>query len=754
MNVAHELAACCTIYGIALICYWNSADGDFVFDDSEAIVGNSDLEADAGVWLLWQHDFWGDPISSTTSHKSYRPLTVLTFQWNTWFTNGDLRPWGFHVANIALHGVCSLLFYALAKKILGTSSARAESIGFDWASFASAALFAVHPVHSESVAAVVGRADLLSALFFFSAVLCYTHACPAPGCLAYKQGRVAVAHPADSSDTGLMKAGHWSWLMLSICLSALAMLCKEQGVTALGIVFIYDLILYCGVMPHHALGALQSKPFRIDLYRWLSRSGFLSRQLVVVGASLACMLVRWRVMGGQAPTFQPLDNPASFANSTLTRLLTYNYIYALNGWLLLCPYWLCFDWAMGCVPLLSSLQDPRCLAVLCFWTISIALLYQSSVIGNGSFSRSWSHRQVLLSLAMLVVPFLPASNVFFRVGFVVAERVLYLPSAGYCLLVVLGAQRVCRLLHRWLSCRSIYVILPSAIMLLLIFIGRSRQRSFEWRREETLFSTGAEVCPLNAKVHYNIGKVNADAGRQAEAIASYREAVRLHENYDQALNNLGNILKDNGELQEAHDLLQRAVTANPKFAAAWMNLGIVKADLKMRAEAEQCYQEAIRHRRKYPDAWYNLGNLYLSDKKFDRAIQAWTNALDLKPTHFGAWHNMALAFEETNRLKEAKALLLESFKVLPNSFDLHLTMANICGKLNEVKESEREFKAAISLASSVTEQANAWGNLGVLYHRAKERSKAEVAYRNAEKLAPGLTAAKANLDMLLKSTTS
>ncbi len=65
----------------AFICFINSHDGAFVFDDSEAIINNQDLKPEASLLEVFSHDFWGSKLASNTSHKSYRPLTVLTFRY-------------------------------------------------------------------------------------------------------------------------------------------------------------------------------------------------------------------------------------------------------------------------------------------------------------------------------------------------------------------------------------------------------------------------------------------------------------------------------------------------------------------------------------------------------------------------------------------------------------------------------------------------------------------------------------------------
>ncbi|GFR03571.1 protein O-mannosyl-transferase TMTC3, partial [Trichonephila clavata] len=125
------------------------------------------------------------------------------------------------------------------------------------------------------------------------------------------------------------------------------------------------------------------------------------------------------------------DNPAAAAE-TPTRQLTFNFLIALNSWLLLCPADLCCDWTMGSVPLILSWNDPRNLGTLTVYVILCAILWNIFWVDD---TRS---RILLMGLSMCVFPFLPASNLFFPVGFVVAERVLYAPSMGFCLLVAHG----------------------------------------------------------------------------------------------------------------------------------------------------------------------------------------------------------------------------------------------------------------------------------------------------------------------------
>lgn len=125
-----------------------------------------------------------------------------------------------------------------------------------------------------------------------------------------------------------------------------------------------------------------------------------------------------------------------------------------------------------------------------------------------------------MGLTLLTIPFLPASNLFFNVGFVIAERTLYIPSAGFCLLVAIGFQR---LMEQHDSPR---VLLSLYVALLAVFFTRSWVRSGQWKTERTLFQSALNVCPLNAKVHYNVAKNAADMGDSVHAEIEYNEALR------------------------------------------------------------------------------------------------------------------------------------------------------------------------------------------------------------------------------------
>ncbi|KAJ8253406.1 hypothetical protein GJAV_G00212600, partial [Gymnothorax javanicus] len=702
----------------ALLCFMNSYDGEFVFDDSEAIINNKDLRPETPLNNIWRNDFWGSNLSSNTSHKSYRPLTVLTFRFN-YLLAGGLHPVGFHVVNICLHSAISVLMIDVFAVLIGGLAYDCKGRRLNQtpqASSLAALLFAVHPVHTESVAGIVGRADLLCALFFQLSFLTY--------CRAFQQG--------NSKDDGFSVV----WIIFSLILCAVAMLCKEQGITVLGVNAAFDVLMICNVNVYELSQRVLFRQKVPEVSELLSR-GFLTRMALLVSGGSLLVYARWRVMGTGPPAFTEVDNPASFAENVFLRTVNYNYYYTLNAWLLLCPWWLCFDWSMGCVPLIKSASDWRIVSVLLMWSGLIGLMSQA-VLSPGKIKR----RTLSFGLVLLVFPFLPACNLFFRVGFVIAERVLYLSTAGYCLIVTYALGCSCCL---WKKHKK---ILQAALLgLLCVNVARCALRSEQWRSEESLFSSALSVCPLNAKVHYNVGKNLADRGHQSAAVKYYREAVRLNAKYVHAMNNLGNILKERNELVEAEELLSEAVRIQPDFAAAWMNLGIVQNSLQKFTDAEQSYWNAIKFRRKYPDCYYNLGRLYADLNRHVDALNAWRNATMLKPEHSLAWNNMVILLDNTGNLEQAELIGKEALKLLPNDHTIMFSLANVLGKLQKYKESESFFLGALKINPN---SASCHGNLAVLYHRWGKLDQAKKHYEMSLDLDSNAPGTRENYNMLLR----
>ena len=202
---------------------------------------------------------------------------------------------------------------------------------------------------------------------------------------------------------------------------------------------------------------LQNNSTELILLFYRSLSLQLLRIFVLTVSTIIILYVRVITIGQGSPKFVESDNPASFSNSTQTKLFTYSYVNAYNVWLLLNPYPLCHDWSMGSIPLVETISDVRNLVTFSvIIAITILIIYGTVIdkplsssdtqadvtltanIAEADDIHNRTKTSVLFSLFMALLPFVPASNLLFPVGFVVAERILYLPSMGYCLLVAIG----------------------------------------------------------------------------------------------------------------------------------------------------------------------------------------------------------------------------------------------------------------------------------------------------------------------------
>ena len=137
---------------VSILCYVNSCWGGFVFDDNEAILSNRDVTLNSSIVDVFNNDFWGTNIFHNNSHKSYRPLTVLTFRLNYWFT-GDLNPFIFHLTNVIVHTVVCILYYQVCRHLCEHFQNSNEARIYNWSliPLLASLMFAVHPVHTESV---------------------------------------------------------------------------------------------------------------------------------------------------------------------------------------------------------------------------------------------------------------------------------------------------------------------------------------------------------------------------------------------------------------------------------------------------------------------------------------------------------------------------------------------------------------------------------------------------------------------------
>jgi hypothetical protein len=389
----------------------------------------------------------------------------------------------------------------------------------------AALLFAGHPMHSESVVMVQGRTDLLATLLLLVSLLALFRSLSAP-----PGGRNALAGCG--------------------CLAALAgaLLSKETA-------FTWPVMAGAAVW---ALPAASRGPRR----RW---AGLLAGGLVVAAGVL---VLRGTILGRLAPVDVPPFDATRLGLGAIT-LATY---LGLLVW----PFSFTF---LHVLPVPQSLTEPR----------AAGALLLAAAVGTGLVLLGRRHRLAALGGLWTLIPLLPVLNLFPIPGFALAERYLYLPSVGFCLLAALAADGLARLANRNALRASGLAALAA---LLGAFALTIQARITEWADPLRAYESMAARAPASFFAQGKLGLEYQRAGRLPEAAAALQRARDLEPGNPVAWNNLGVALAALGRLAEARDAYRQAIRLRPEYVKAHENLAAVLAALGDRAGAEAAVSRA------------------------------------------------------------------------------------------------------------------------------------------------------------------
>ncbi|MFH0983549.1 MAG: hypothetical protein V2A79_18700 [Planctomycetota bacterium] len=435
----------------------NTLVNDFAYDDLPIIVGNPAVTDPGRTADIWTRDYWAhvrgyDPQRDLL----YRPLTVLSFRLN--HAIGGLEPFGYHLVNLALHALVAALVVVVAVRV-----------SCSWAGGAAAGvLFAVMPIHTEAVANVVGRAELLAALFTLLAVVVALRGEPSPA----------------SDAAGCLTAPVlWGAVLAAAALGAL--LSKESGVVVLGLAPLFAAVGGTG-------------PARLRR--------FAAAAAAVMVALAVYLPLRYHALDGrlvQTAVPSPITNllvDATAAERFWGAWQLFGLYIAKTFW----PWTLCVDYSYKAMGLADS---PANLHVL-IGIGSLSLLLAGAVL----WWRRDRRRLAAVCVAVLLA-YLPVSNTLFLIKTLFAERLWYLPSA---FLVVVCAAAATEQRGRFPSGNRRGTVPFFAMVLVGVAVVagmlRTWQRNADWRDNGTLFASAYRVHPTSAPVLYAYGQWTADAG--------------------------------------------------------------------------------------------------------------------------------------------------------------------------------------------------------------------------------------------------
>ncbi|XP_044733446.1 protein O-mannosyl-transferase TMTC2-like [Chrysoperla carnea] len=351
---------------------------------------------------------------------------------------------------------------------------------------------------------------------------------------------------------------------------------------------------------------------------------------------------------------------------------------------------------------------------------------------------------ILMACAFLALPFLPATNIFFYVGFVVAERVLYLPSVGYCLLVGLAMSRVWRVKKYWrYTCACLTV-------LMILFCARTIRRNLDWRDEESLYRSAITVNP--PKAYGNLGSVLSSQGRIAEAEWAYNKALEYRTNMADVHYNLGILLQGRKQYDAAIRSYQRAIHFRPSLALAYVNLGSALVAAGRCQEAVAILRQGskldgtgLKDRRTHEtarvSALLQLGSLYADQGRLQRALAAYREALHTMPDHYPPQSVYNLLGETLTRLhqfEEAERWYQAALQVQPDHVPAHITYGkllakNVSNHSSRVVEAEQWFRRAQRLAP---DDPSVYHHYGEFLASLQRHNEAAVQYTRAAELKP------------------
>ena len=601
----------------SLICYANSLHNNFVYDDKAVIVENEQVKDIHNIPLIFITSYWEGYHWEGIEKKEqslYRPLVIFSYALN--YLISDLNPFGYHLINFLLHLINSILVFLLCLYLF-------ES--WRWiSSLVVSLIFATHPIHTEAVTNIVGRAELLCFCFFILALWLYIKA-------------------------RLLKSSHPSlFYLLSLGGYFLALLSKESAITLLGVVILIDwLYRYQGQMKVMLGNGLN------EIKR--SYLGFL---LVTLIYFILRFLILDNLINPGSVTM--LDNPL-IAASSWQRIATAIKIIGNYLALLLFPIRLSADYSFNQIPVSTTFFAPGLLCSLFLIVITLGLAF-------------WCSRRVRIlsfSIFFFFITVSVTSNLLIIIGTIMAERLLYIPSLGFCIFVVaLGQTSLAGVLQKRRIFCSYSLLIIITLLLISLYAMRTWIRNEDWRDEAHLFSGVVRNAPESARGHNQMAVVHFQNGDYEMALKEAKRAVEIHPDYKEAHYCLGTTYNKIGHYDKAIVELTRAIRIHHRYPSALLNLGISYHYLKQYDKAIKTYKHLISIRPNYADAYNNLGISYYFKGVVEEATRAYLHALELRPDYAEVCKNLGvLYYNKKGDIKRSAYYLKKSLELNPEQHE-------------------------------------------------------------------------------------
>ncbi|MBI5866056.1 MAG: tetratricopeptide repeat protein [Planctomycetes bacterium] len=647
---------------LGILCFFTSLFGGFVRDDVLMIERNPRIQHPADFRAIWMTDWWqtlsdaGHATPSADRDRLYRPLSLYTFA--VQYAVHGMNPFLFRLANVILHGLACALVWKFVLRLFDSHASAALA----------ACLFAVHPIHAEAVAEMVGRAEILATIFMLLGLLLLLPPGRLPGV-----GRVLAA---------------------AVCFF-LALLAKETAICYPAVAAIAAWHCYRVHAVDQALGWRRLTLLLVLLAVPLAPY-FAMRNVALEG-----VLIRPKLISILGNPLRDADL-AGRIHGPLTILGHYTR-------LMLFPAKLSNNYGLAIIdPKAGPNQSTLVGAVVALGMVVLAARWAFAAVRSRQPGRqpSWFVYYGPLA-AMLLCSYLLISNTFLLIGVTLAERLMYWPSV---LVLAAAATFFVRLIEDSratsgspaMRARIAAGVLGVAM---LAFAGRSALRGMDWQSDLTLFASDYAAYPQSVISATSYGRQlvwtsrNAVGRQRADyldrAVQVLNDAIKLHPNYPQALQQLGVAHELKGDRQRAAQYFSAALQFDPTDALSRDSLGRVRGVSAAAQQRVRELEQRIAENPADPGLRVTLSTQLFALGQAAAAIEHLEAAIAAAPNHPGAHSAYAQALLLVGRQADARPVLEKAIELNPRDWRSHTNLAGILV--------ERDLSAALSHAQAAVD---------------------------------------------------
>jgi len=600
LQFSELLGICLLLIAVTLAVYWPVLRCDFVnYDDPDYFTANPHVQTGLKpANLLW---------AFTTRHASnWHPLTWLSLMLDEeLFGKG---PFGPHLTNLLLHGANTVLLFLLLRCLTAAT----------WRSAIVAALFALHPLHVESVAWVAERKDVLST--FFGLLSLWAYACHAQG-VTGGMCRVTRMESVLSRVTCHVSRFYW----LALFFFALGLMSKPMLVTLPLVMLLLDW------WPLGRMSRVESRGSRV-------RSLVLEKIPFFLLSAISCAVAFIAQQKGGAVT--------ALTRISLSQRLDNAFV--------------------SYVRYLGKTFWPVNLTVLyplpVHWDARLVIFSLLPVIGLSVAAVWLGRKQPFVSVGWFwfvgtLVPVIGLVQVGIQS---MADRYTYVPLIGVFIILVWGLGAVCASLR---VTRPLIIFFAMTVLVACAF--RTRDQLRFWQNDETLFRHTLAVTKNNYLAYNNLGTWLSKKGQIAEAMDCFHKSLQINPNDSDVLYNLGNAFARLGNWDEAINHYQHALQIIPNQPDILDNLGFALAAKKQFADAIACFEAVLKLDPDSADAHNNLATVLFIQKRFDEAIRHFREALRITPDNPQIHSNLGDALLKQGQTAEAVRCYQKALRLNP-----------------------------------------------------------------------------------------